>query len=76
MRNGDPLLPFWFILAMEGMNDKPQTARVKSWTKGLEINSSSVVKGNSPVANGERQGKTTLHHVLALWEGDLQKATS
>jgi len=33
------------------------------------------VKGDRLIANGERRGKATLHRLLALWRGDLQKAT-
>lgn len=37
MRQGDPLPPFLFILAMEGMNDMLQTVEYKGWIKGLEV---------------------------------------
>jgi len=33
------------------------------------------VKGDRPVANGKRRSEATLHRLLALWRGNLQKAT-
>nr|XP_016449022.1 PREDICTED: uncharacterized protein LOC107774064 [Nicotiana tabacum] len=36
LRQGDPLSPFLFILAMEGLNNMVKTARSQGWIKGFE----------------------------------------
>ncbi|XP_059285175.1 uncharacterized protein LOC132038538 [Lycium ferocissimum] len=38
LRQGDPLSPFLFILAMEGMNDMLQNAKYNGWMKGFQVN--------------------------------------
>ena len=34
---GDPLSPFLFILAMEGLNSTVRVATQKNWLKGLKV---------------------------------------
>lgn len=38
LRQGDPLSPFLFILAMEGLNDMLRTAQTNSWIRGFNAN--------------------------------------
>ncbi|XP_075092306.1 uncharacterized protein LOC107821421 [Nicotiana tabacum] len=40
LRQGDPLSPFLFIIAMEGLNNMIKTAKVSGWVKGFEVNRS------------------------------------
>ncbi|KAG5573251.1 hypothetical protein H5410_063017 [Solanum commersonii] len=47
--------------------------QIKKQTPCKHQSSCSVVKGDRLVATGERRGKATLHRLLALWRGDLQK---
>lgn len=37
LRQGDPLSPFLFILAMEGVNHMIRSARANGWLKGLRV---------------------------------------
>ena len=41
LRQGDPLSPFLFILAMKGLSNLFQTARVNSWIRGFEVGENS-----------------------------------
>jgi len=37
LRQGDPLSPFLFIIAMEGLNNMIKAAKVNLWVKGFEV---------------------------------------
>ncbi|WMV07154.1 hypothetical protein MTR67_000539 [Solanum verrucosum] len=37
LRQGDPLSPFLFIIAMEGLNDMLQKAQTNNWIRGFKI---------------------------------------
>lgn len=37
LRQGDPLPPFLFIIAMEGLNDMLKTAQANSWIRGFKM---------------------------------------
>ncbi|WMV34834.1 hypothetical protein MTR67_028219, partial [Solanum verrucosum] len=41
----------------------------------VTLDSSSVVKGDRLIVNGDRLDEVILHRLLALWRGDLQKTT-
>nr|XP_016467196.1 PREDICTED: uncharacterized protein LOC107789844 [Nicotiana tabacum] len=37
LRQGDPLSPFLFIIAMEGLNDILKTAQINNWIRGFRM---------------------------------------
>lgn len=37
IRQGDPMSPFLFILAMEGLNNMIRTAKYNGWISGFEV---------------------------------------
>ncbi|OIT05958.1 plant ubx domain-containing protein 1 [Nicotiana attenuata] len=39
LRQGDPLSPFLFIIAMEGLNDMLKAAQTNDWIRGFKVSS-------------------------------------
>nr|XP_016435896.1 PREDICTED: uncharacterized protein LOC107762088 [Nicotiana tabacum] len=39
LRQGDPLFPFLFIIAMEGLNDLVKVAQTNEWIRGFKVSS-------------------------------------
>ncbi|KAF3627776.1 putative HUA2-like protein 3-like [Capsicum annuum] len=46
LRQGDPLSPFLFIIAMEGLHDLLKTAQTNKWIRGFKVKSSTESDNN------------------------------